>query len=153
MSFIQSLLKTGDIEYVNSILLMDLDSLLQEQRVLEIQEQEMDRKRIQTTEVGFKDFIAAHQVSSKISDRLSKLPHSLETILKYPIRVQSALDKVEQSRQRAAQSHEEINRVLSQLNHLEPLLEIPTLFDTLVRNGNHEEAMELQLFVQRLPVR
>ena len=36
---------------------------------------------------------------------------------------------------------------------MEPILEIPALFETLIRNGHHEEAMDLQLFTQRLPIR
>jgi conserved oligomeric Golgi complex subunit 8 len=33
------------------------------------------------------------------------------------------------------------------------LLEIPSLFDTLIRNGYYEESMDLQLFMQRLVMR
>ncbi len=65
----------------------------------------------------------------------------------------AAFEQSEHIKAETVEARNEIQLLSKQMEQLEPILEIPALFDTLLRNGHHEEAMDLQLFTQRLPIR
>lgn len=91
----------------------------------------------------------------------------IETLHEWPEKIIKKLGDCNNTREKTIGARKEIQLLSKQLGtnltlfinlsnileHLEPILEIPVLFETLLRNGHHEEAMDLQLFTQRLPIR
>ena len=139
--------------YLQYLLSSSLEQISQEPSNLLRTLSTLESEYKQTTTKEYKAFIIAHDhllnVYSnlvEIEPILGKLNQQIPEISKYATKLSIAHSNGKDIRA----SH---SKITSQLANLEPILEIPSLFDTLIRNNNYEEAMELQLFTQRLPAR
>eukprot|EP00842_Homolaphlyctis_polyrhiza_P002621 jgi/Hompol1/335/HPOL_001128-RA len=70
-----------------------------------------------------------------------------------PLDARAALVAVARSAADSAAHRDALHAVLRQHDALLEFLDIPQIFDTFIRSGYYEEAMDLQIFVQRLPMR
>ncbi|KAJ3304607.1 hypothetical protein HDV03_002560 [Kappamyces sp. JEL0829] len=130
--------------------LQDLEALPKE---LDNEKIAIENTRINNTIQEYQVFLSAAHHVEDLAAQFATLPPGLEKVLEYPEKILAALEQCGHIKDETIAKRNEILLLSRELEHLEPILEIPALFDTLLRNGHHEEAMDLQLYTQRLPIR
>lgn len=139
-----------DDVYLSDLLSYSLDRLGREPELLRSESQRLERQ--------------LHGVAVKHCHSFVSVEDGLESVRKEMERAKQRLDKLAMSAPKLEQSCQECltrteglmqqgknNRTLMQ-NHssVVDLLEIPSLMDTCVRNGNYDEALDLEVFASKL---
>ena len=140
-------------QYLQHLLSSSLQSLVSEPETLALELQTLEKDYTDTTTKEYKAFLVAHEHLSSLSGIVGEIPPLLDKLVAKVPEISRYLVKLEQAYQASKQVRVSHSKISAQLGYLEPILEIPQLFDTLIRNNHYEEAMELQLFTQRLPIR
>ncbi|KMZ66602.1 putative Conserved oligomeric Golgi complex component [Zostera marina] len=136
--------------YVSELLSFTLDRLHKEPELLRV-DSERIRRQMQEVAVGnYRAFIAADGALSSCRDQLGSIGTHLDDMINEIPKLSSGCTEFLDSAQDILEERK-LNQTLL-INHstLLDLLEIPQLMDTCVRNGNYDEALDLEAFVSRL---
>ncbi|KAG6471211.1 hypothetical protein ZIOFF_072312 [Zingiber officinale] len=123
---------------------------LQEPELLRI-DAERIRRQMQEVAVGnYRAFIAAADAVSFIKEQLSGFDKHLDSLITEIPNLTAGCTEFIESAQQILEERKFNQTLLAHHSTLLDLLEIPQLMDTCIRNGNYEEALDLEAFVSKL---
>lgn len=140
-------------EYLGYLTSCSLEEIKRQPAQLTKEKQNLDKQWLKITCDEYKSFLNAHEHLEEITTKMNKIPSYLDKLETLVPSLMEDHKSCQDFYLDSLETRKTINLITSQLEHLEPILEVPVLFDTLIRNNHYEEAMDLQLFTQRLPVR
>ncbi|XP_038978357.1 conserved oligomeric Golgi complex subunit 8-like isoform X2 [Phoenix dactylifera] len=109
------------------------------------------RRQMQEVAVGnYRGFIAAADSLSFIRGQLTDFDKHLESLIMEIPNLTSGCTEFIESAQQILEERKLNQTLLANHSTLLDLLEIPQLMDTCIRNGNYDEALDLEAFVQKL---
>ncbi|KAA0064511.1 conserved oligomeric Golgi complex subunit 8 [Cucumis melo var. makuwa] len=136
--------------YVSELLSFTLDRLNKEPELLQV-DAERIRRQIQEVAVGnYRAFIAAADALLAIREEVSSIDKHLESLISEIPNLTSGCTEFIESAEQILEERKMNQILLTNHSTLLDLLEIPQLMDTCVRNGNYDEALDLEAFVAKL---
>ncbi|KAJ6794679.1 conserved oligomeric Golgi complex subunit 8 [Iris pallida] len=136
--------------YVSELLSFTLDRLHKEPELLRV-DAERIRRQMQEVAVGnYRAFIAAADALSFIREQLVGFDNHLESLITEIPNLTSGCTEFVESAHQILEERKLNQKLLANHSTLLDLLEIPQLMDTCVRNGNYDEALDLEAFVCKL---
>lgn len=141
------------LQFTEQMAKSSIQELKQVPKQIELEIAEIEQEKSQILNSNYKLFLESNTFLIKLLEKLDAIIPETEKLHQWPDKIIKKLDGCNDTREKTIGARKEIHLLSKQLEHLEPILEIPALFETLLRNGHHEEAMDLQLFTQRLPIR
>ncbi|MFS7981387.1 putative oligomeric Golgi complex subunit 8, cullin repeat-like-containing domain superfamily [Helianthus anomalus] len=136
--------------YVSELLSFTLDRLHKEPELLRV---DADRIRRQMQEVAvnnYRAFISAADALVSIRNEVSSIDKHLESLIAEVPKLTSGCSEFIDSAESILEKRKMNQTLLANHSTLLDLLEIPQLMDTCVRNGNYDEALDLEAFVSKL---
>ncbi|KAI7738502.1 hypothetical protein M8C21_000206 [Ambrosia artemisiifolia] len=136
--------------YVSELLSFTLDRLHKEPELLRV---DADRIRRQMQEVAvnnYRSFISAADALVSIRNEVSSIDKHLESLIAEVPKLTSGCSEFIESAEQILEKRKMNQTLLANHSTLLDLLEIPQLMDTCVRNGNYDEALDLEAFVSKL---
>ncbi|KAI7749369.1 hypothetical protein M8C21_000719 [Ambrosia artemisiifolia] len=136
--------------YVSELLSFTLDRLHKEPELLRV---DADRIRRQMQEVAvnnYRAFISAADALVSIRNEVSSIDNHLESLIAEVPKLTSGCSEFIDSAENILEKRKMNQTLLANHSTLLDLLEIPQLMDTCVRNGNYDEALDLEAFVSKL---
>ncbi|XP_050364255.1 conserved oligomeric Golgi complex subunit 8 [Argentina anserina] len=136
--------------YVSELLSFTLDRLHKEPELLRVDAERIQRQMQEVAVGNYRAFIAASDALLVIRDEVSSIDKHLESLIGEIPKLTSGCSEFVESAEEILEKRK-MNQILF-ANHstLLDLLEIPQLMDTCVRNGNYDEALDLETFVCKL---
>ncbi|KAF7817367.1 conserved oligomeric Golgi complex subunit 8 [Senna tora] len=136
--------------YVSELLSFTLDRLHKEPELLRV-DAERIRRQMQEVAVGnYRAFIAAADALLAIREEVSSIDKHLESLINEVPKLTSGCTEFIESAEQILEKRKMNQTMLANQSTLLDLLEIPQLMDTCVRNGNYDEALDLEAFVCKL---
>ncbi|CAL9129153.1 unnamed protein product [Musa acuminata var. zebrina] len=136
--------------YVSELLSFTLDRLHKEPELLRV-DAERIRRQMQEVAVGnYRAFIAAADAVSVIKEQLSGFDKHLDSLITEIPSLTAGCTEFIESAQQILEERKLNQTLLANHTTLLDLLEIPQLMDTCIRNGNYDEALDLEAFVNKL---
>ncbi|KAH0460041.1 hypothetical protein IEQ34_010704 [Dendrobium chrysotoxum] len=136
--------------YVSELLSFTLDRLHKEPELLRV-DAERIRRQMQEVAVGnYRAFISASDALSFIRDQLTGFDKHLELLTTEIPKLTSGCTEFIELAQQILEERKLNETLLANHSTVLDLLEIPQLMDTCVRNGNYDEALDLEAFVCKL---
>ncbi|XP_062076709.1 conserved oligomeric Golgi complex subunit 8-like [Humulus lupulus] len=136
--------------YVSELLSFTLDRLHKEPELLRV-DAERIRRQMQEVAVGnYRAFIAAADALLAIRGEVSSIDKHLESMIGEIPKLTSGCTEFVESAEQILEKRKMNQILLANHSSLLDLLEIPQLMDTCVRNGNFDEALDLEAFVSKL---
>ncbi|KAL2471977.1 conserved oligomeric Golgi complex component-related [Abeliophyllum distichum] len=136
--------------YVSELLSFTLDRLHKEPELLRV-DAERIRRQMQEVAVGnYRAFIAAADALLEIREEVSSIDKHLESLIAEIPKITSGCTEFLESAEQILEKRKMNQTLLANSSTLLDLLEIPQLMDTCVRNGNYDEALDLEAFVVKL---
>ncbi|XP_062159644.1 conserved oligomeric Golgi complex subunit 8 [Alnus glutinosa] len=136
--------------YVSELLSFTLDRLHKEPELLRV-DSERIRRQMQEVAVGnYRAFIAAADSLLAIREEVSAIDKHLESLINEIPKLTSGCTEFIESAEEILEKRKMNQTLLANHSTLLDLLEIPQLMDTCVRNGNYDEALDLEAFVCKL---
>lgn len=136
--------------YVSELLSFTLDRLHKEPELLRV-DAERIRRQMQEVAVGnYRAFIAAADAVSVIKEQLSGFDKHLDSLITEIPSLTAGCTEFIESAQQILEERMLNQTLLANHTTLLDLLEIPQLMDTCIRNGNYDEALDLEAFVNKL---
>ncbi|KAJ7561079.1 hypothetical protein O6H91_03G013000 [Diphasiastrum complanatum] len=136
--------------YVSELLSFTLDRLHKEPELLWV-DAERIRRQMQEVAVGhYRSFITAAEALQAISHEVASVDQHLESLIAEIPKLTSGCNGFMSSAQQILEKRKLNQTLLANHSTLLDLLEIPQLMDTCVRNGNYDEALDLEAFVSKL---
>ncbi|XP_043722545.1 conserved oligomeric Golgi complex subunit 8-like [Telopea speciosissima] len=136
--------------YVSELLSFTLDRLHKEPELLRV-DAERIRRQMQEVAVGnYRAFIAAADALLSIREEVTAVDKHLESLITDIPKLTSGCTEFIDSAQHILEKRKLNQTLLANHSILLDLLEIPQLMDTCVRNGNYDEALDLEAFVCKL---
>ncbi|KAI3468102.1 hypothetical protein Pfo_024765 [Paulownia fortunei] len=150
MSNLLPLASAAQQPYVSELLSFTLDRLHKEPELLRV-DAERIRRQMQEVAVGnYRAFIAAADALLEIREEVSSIDKHLESLIADIPQLTSGCAEFVDSAQHILEKRKMNQTLLANHSTLLDLLEIPQLMDTCVRNGNYDEALDLEAFVAKL---
>ncbi|KAI5418783.1 conserved oligomeric Golgi complex subunit 8 [Lathyrus oleraceus] len=136
--------------YVSELLSFTLDRLHKEPELLRV-DAERIRRQMQEVAVGnYRSFIAAADALLAIRHEVSSIDNHLESMINEIPKLTFGCTEFIESAEQILEKRNMNQTMLANHSTLLDLLEIPQLMDTCVRNGNYDEALDLEAFVGKL---
>ncbi|XP_058767391.1 conserved oligomeric Golgi complex subunit 8 [Vicia villosa] len=136
--------------YVSELLSFTLDRLHKEPELLRV-DAERIRRQMQEVAVGnYRSFIAAADALLAIRHEVSSIDNHLESMINEIPKLTFGCTEFIESAEQILEKRKMNQTMLANHSTLLDLLEIPQLMDTCVRNGNYDEALDLEAFVGKL---
>uniref|UniRef100_K7MGU5 Conserved oligomeric Golgi complex subunit 8 n=1 Tax=Glycine max TaxID=3847 RepID=K7MGU5_SOYBN len=136
--------------YVSELLSFTLDRLHKEPELLRVDADRI-RRQMQEVAVGnYRSFIAAADALIAIRQEVSSIDNHLESLINEIPKLTSGCTEFIESAEQILEKRKMNQTMLTNHSTLLDLLEIPQLMDTCVRNGNYDEALDLEAFVGKL---
>ncbi|TKY58334.1 Conserved oligomeric Golgi complex subunit 8 [Spatholobus suberectus] len=136
--------------YVSELLSFTLDRLHKEPELLRVDADRI-RRQMQEVAVGnYRSFIAAADALIAIRREVSSIDNNLESLISEIPKLTSGCTEFIESAEQILEKRKMNQTMLANHSTLLDLLEIPQLMDTCVRNGNYDEALDLEAFVGKL---
>ncbi|KAK6912841.1 Conserved oligomeric Golgi complex subunit 8 [Dillenia turbinata] len=136
--------------YVSELLSFTLDRLHKEPELLRV-DVERIRRQMQEVAVGnYRAFISAADALLSIREEVTAIDKHLESLIAEIPKLTSGCTKFIDSAEQILEKRKMNQTLLANHSTLLDLLEIPQLMDTCVRNGNYDEALDLEAFVCKL---
>ncbi|KAH9290765.1 hypothetical protein KI387_034882, partial [Taxus chinensis] len=147
---IVSLANAAQQPYVSELLSFTLDRLHKEPELLRVDAERL-RRQMQEVAVGhYRAFITAADALQSVREEVSSIDNHLESLISEAPNLSSGCIEFMDSAQQILEKRRLNRTLLANHNTLLDLLEIPQLMDTCVRNGNYDEALDLEGFVSKL---
>ncbi|KAF6157243.1 hypothetical protein GIB67_041704 [Kingdonia uniflora] len=136
--------------YVSELLSFTLDRLHKEPELLRV-DAERIRRQMQEVAVGnYRAFIAAADALMSIREQVVSVDKHLESMITEIPKLTSGCTEFIDSAHQIMEKRKLNLTLLANHSTLLDLLEIPQLMDTCIRNGNYDEALDLEAFVGKL---
>ncbi|XP_027183026.1 conserved oligomeric Golgi complex subunit 8 [Coffea eugenioides] len=136
--------------YVSELLSFTLDRLHKEPELLRV-DAERIRRQMQEVAVGnYRAFISSADALLSIKDEVSSIDKHLESLISEIPKLSSGCSEFVDSAEQILEKRKMNQTLLANHSTLLDLLEIPQLMDTCVRNGNYDEALDLEAYVAKL---
>ncbi|KAI7992697.1 Conserved oligomeric Golgi complex subunit 8 [Camellia lanceoleosa] len=136
--------------YVSELLSFTLDRLHKEPELLRV-DAERIRRQMQEVAVGnYRAFISAADALLEIREEVSSIDNHLESLIAEIPKLTTGCTEFIDSAEQILEKRKMNQTLLANHSTLLDLLEIPQLMDTCVRNGNYDEALDLEAFVCKL---
>nr|XP_027083856.1 conserved oligomeric Golgi complex subunit 8 [Coffea arabica] len=136
--------------YVSELLSFTLDRLHKEPELLRV-DAERIRRQMQEVAVGnYRAFISSADALLSIKEEVSSIDKHLESLISEIPKLSSGCSEFVDSAEQILEKRKMNQTLLANHSTLLDLLEIPQLMDTCVRNGNYDEALDLEAYVAKL---
>ncbi|XP_008808200.2 conserved oligomeric Golgi complex subunit 8 [Phoenix dactylifera] len=136
--------------YVSELLSFTLDRLHKEPELLRVDAERIRRQMQEVAVSNYRAFVAAADALSFIRERLTDFDKHLESLVTDIPSLTSGCTEFVESAQQILEERKLNQTLLANHSTLLDLLEIPQLMDTCIRNGNYDEALDLEAFVHKL---
>ncbi|XP_024398186.1 conserved oligomeric Golgi complex subunit 8 [Physcomitrium patens] len=136
--------------YISELLSFNLERLHKEPELLRVDGDRI-RRQMQEVAVGhYRAFITAADAVQNITHEITSVDGHLKTLIaEIPNLIIGCNDFMDDA-QKILEKRQLNRTLLANHSSLLDLLEIPQLMDTCVRNGNYDEALDLEAFVTKL---
>lgn len=136
--------------YVSELLSFTLDRLHKEPELLRVDAERIRRQMQEVAVANYRSFIAAADALLAIRQEVSSIDNHLESLINEIPKLTSGCTEFIESAEQILEKRKMNQTMLTNHSTLLDLLEIPQLMDTCVRNGNYDEALDLEAFVGKL---
>ncbi|PSS19348.1 Conserved oligomeric Golgi complex subunit 8 like [Actinidia chinensis var. chinensis] len=136
--------------YVSELLSFTLDRLHKEPELLRVDVERIQRQMQEVAVGNYRAFISAADALLAIREEVSSIDRHLESLISEIPKLTSGCTEFIDSAELILEKRKMNQTLLANHNTLLDLLEIPQLMDTCVRNGNYDEALDLEAFVCKL---
>ncbi|KAF5743175.1 hypothetical protein HS088_TW09G01240 [Tripterygium wilfordii] len=136
--------------YVSELLSFTLDRLHKEPELLRVDAERIQRQMQEVAVKNYRAFIAAADALLAIREEVSSIDKHLESMITEIPRLTAGCTEFVESAEQILEKRKMNQTLLANHSTLLDLLEIPQLMDTCVRNGNYDEALDLEAFVCKL---
>ncbi|XP_068658449.1 conserved oligomeric Golgi complex subunit 8 [Aristolochia californica] len=136
--------------YVSELLSFTLDRLHKEPELLRVDAERIQRQMQEVAVGNYRAFIAAADALLSIREEVTAIDKHLESLVTEIPKLSSGCTEFVDSAQQILEKKKLNRTLLANHSTLLDLLEIPQLMDTCVRNGNYDEALDLESFVYKL---
>ncbi|KAL9224722.1 hypothetical protein vseg_000731 [Gypsophila vaccaria] len=145
-----SLASSSHQPYVSELLSFTLDRLHKEPELLRVDAERIRRQMQEVAVSNYRSFISAADALVSIRHEVSSIDHHLESLISEVPKLTSGCTEFIESGEQILEKRKLNQTLLANHSTLLDLLEIPQLMDTCVRNGNYDEALDLEAFVSKL---
>ncbi|CAK7352894.1 unnamed protein product [Dovyalis caffra] len=152
-STVTSLLPLASVSqqpYVSELLSFTLDRLHKEPELLRVDAERIQRQMQEVAVGNYRAFIAAADALLAITEEVSSIDNHLESLITEIPKLTFGCTEFIESAEQILEKRKMNQTLLANHSTLLDLLEIPQLMDTCVRNGNYDEALDLEAFVCKL---
>ncbi|KAJ0093677.1 hypothetical protein Patl1_26360 [Pistacia atlantica] len=136
--------------YVSELLSFTLDRLHKEPELLRVDAERIQRQMQEVAVGNYRAFIAAADALLAIQEEVSSVDRHLESLITEIPKLTSGCTEFIESAEQILEKRKMNQTLLANHSTLLDLLEIPQLMDTCVRNGNYDEALDLEAYVCKL---
>ncbi|KAI8562539.1 hypothetical protein RHMOL_Rhmol03G0043600 [Rhododendron molle] len=136
--------------YVSELLSFTLDRLHKEPELLRVDGERIQRQMQEVAVANYRAFISAADALGAIREEVSSIDKHLESMIAEIPKLTSGCNEFLDSAEHILEKRKMNQTLLANHSTLLDLLEIPQLMDTCVRNGNYDEALDLEAFVCKL---
>jgi hypothetical protein len=136
--------------YVSELLSFTLDRLHKEPELLRVDAERIQRQMQEVAVGNYRAFITAADALLAIRQEVSSIDKHLESLIGEVPKLTSGCTEFIDSAENILEKRKMNQALLANHSTLLDLLEIPQLMDTCVRNGNFDEALDLEAFVSKL---
>ncbi|KAJ0488365.1 putative oligomeric Golgi complex subunit 8, cullin repeat-like-containing domain superfamily [Helianthus annuus] len=136
--------------YVSELLSFTLDRLHKEPELLRVDAERIRRQMQEVAVNNYRSFISAADALVSIRHEVSSIDKHLESLIAEVPKLTSGCSEFIESAGQILEKRKMNQTLLANHSTLLDLLEIPQLMDTCVRNGNYDEALDLEAFVSKL---
>ncbi|KAI3499352.1 hypothetical protein L1887_35149 [Cichorium endivia] len=136
--------------YVSELLSFTLDRLHKEPELLRVDAERIRRQMQEVAVNNYRAFISAADALVSIRHEVSSIDKHLESLISEVPKLTSGCSEFIESAENILEKRKMNQTLLANHSTLLDLLEIPQLMDTCVRNGNYDEALDLEAFVSKL---
>ncbi|KAK6236711.1 hypothetical protein SCA6_012048 [Theobroma cacao] len=136
--------------YVSELLSFTLDRLHKEPELLRVDAERIQRQMQEVAVGNYRAFIAASDALVAIKEEVTSIDKHLESLITEIPNLTSGCTEFIESAEQILEKRKMNLTLLANHSTLLDLLEIPQLMDTCVRNGNYDEALDLEAFVCKL---
>ncbi|CAH2072956.1 unnamed protein product [Thlaspi arvense] len=145
-----SLASASQQPYVSELLSFTLDRLHKEPELLRVDAERIQRQMQEVAVGNYRAFITAADALLAIRQEVSFIDKHLESLIGEVPKLTSGCTEFIDSAENILEKRKMNQALLANHSTLLDLLEIPQLMDTCVRNGNFDEALDLEAFVSKL---
>ncbi|KAH9805214.1 Conserved oligomeric Golgi complex subunit 8 [Citrus sinensis] len=136
--------------YVSELLSFTLDRLHKEPELLRVDAERIQRQMQEVAVGNYRAFIAAADALLAIREEVSSIDKHLDSMITEIPKLTSGCTEFIESAEEILEKRKMNQMLLANHSTLLDLLEIPQLMDTCVRNGNYDEALDLEAYVCKL---
>ncbi|XVF48698.1 hypothetical protein PTKIN_Ptkin03bG0210700 [Pterospermum kingtungense] len=136
--------------YVSELLSFTLDRLHKEPELLRVDAERIQRQMQEVAVGNYRAFIAAADALVAIKEEVSSIDKHLESLITEIPNLTTGCTEFIESAEQILEERKMNQTLLANHSTFLDLLEIPQLMDTCVRNGNYDEALDLEAFVCKL---
>ncbi|CAH9144667.1 unnamed protein product [Cuscuta epithymum] len=136
--------------YVSELLSFTLDRLHKEPELLRVDAERIRRQMQEVAVVNYRAFISSAEALLAIREEVSSIDKHLESMIDEIPKLTFGCTEFIDSAEEILDKRKMNQTLLANHSTLLDLLEIPQLMDTCVRNGNYDEALDLETFVGKL---
>nr|KAJ0214282.1 hypothetical protein LSAT_V11C400186400 [Lactuca sativa] len=136
--------------YVSELLSFTLDRLHKEPELLRVDAERIRRQMQEVAVNNYRAFISAADALVSTRHEVSSIDKHLESLIAEVPKLTSGCSEFIESAEKILEQRKMNQTLLANHSTLLDLLEIPQLMDTCVRNGNYDEALDLEAYVSKL---
>eukprot|EP00850_Spirogloea_muscicola_P002714 SM000010S04352 [mRNA] locus=s10:1079419:1087306:+ [translate_table: standard] len=136
--------------YLSELLSYSLEHLSKEPELLRTEAERIQRQMQEVAIGHYRAFIAAAEAVQSIRKEIAKVDLHLESLIQEVPKLTNGCNQFMEDAQITVEKRRLNRTMLATQPTLLDLLEIPQLMDTCVRNGNYDEALDLEAFVSKL---
>jgi len=142
----------SDDGYVSDLLSYSLDRLNKEPELLKSDSERIQRQLQEVAVKHYRAFITTAECIKTVHEQVESVSQHLHSLLEGLPVLQAGCKEFSAGAEQIAAKRLVNRQMLSQHGALLDLLEVPQLIDTCVRNGNYDEALDLEAFMGKLCV-
>ncbi|KAI4987638.1 conserved oligomeric Golgi complex subunit 8 [Hordeum vulgare subsp. vulgare] len=136
--------------YVSELLSFSIERLHKEPELLRVDGERVRRQMQEVAVENYAAFIAASEALSFVRAQLEGFDKHLEALVEEIPNLTSGCTEFVESAHQILEERKLNQTLLANHSTLLDLLEIPQLMDTCIRNGNYDEALDLEAFVSKI---
>ncbi|KAJ3681108.1 hypothetical protein LUZ60_015597 [Juncus effusus] len=136
--------------YVSELLSFSIERLHKEPELLKVEAERVSRQMQEVAVENYSAFISAAEAISFVKCQLEDFDKHLESLITEIPNLTTGCTEFIESAQQILEQRRLNQTLLANHSTLLDLLEIPQLMDTCIRNGNYDEALDLEAFVHKL---
>ncbi|CAN6356368.1 unnamed protein product [Urochloa humidicola] len=136
--------------YVSELLSFSIERLHKEPELLRVDAERVRRQMQEVAVENYAAFISASEALSFVRAQLEGFDSHLEALIEEIPNLTSGCTEFVESAQQILEERKLNQTLLANHSTLLDLLEIPQLMDTCIRNGNYDEALDLEAFVSKI---